>query len=291
MSTESRDMAHAGASAEAIQHHYDVGNDFYRLWLDERLVYSCALWEEGDDLERAQVRKLDWMLDVTHAEPGAHVLDVGCGWGALMERAVERGAEPVVGLTLSEEQAEYVRGRGEERIGVRVEHWADHEPERPYDAIVSVGAFEHFADLGMKRAEKVEAYREFFSRARRWLKPGGRIAIQCVSKGNARRDRRAMEDARFVYERIFRETDIPWPSELIQASENKFEPEVVVFHPGHYIRTLEEWERRLAANRERALELVGPEILADYERYLPGSRDQFAKSYVTLLRIALRRVV
>src|SRR6476659_789679 len=94
-----------GASAEAIQHHYDVGNDFYRLWLDPTMCYYCALWEEGEadhQLEQAQRRKIAHHLDSARVRPGCRLLDVGCGWGAVIREAVEgRGARRAVGLTLS----------------------------------------------------------------------------------------------------------------------------------------------------------------------------------------------
>jgi len=287
--TPERSTAVGGATATAIRHHYDIGNDFYGLWLDERLVYSCALWEDHDDLEQAQVRKLDWMLDGAQARGTANLLDIGCGWGALMGRALEGGVEHTVGLTLSDEQARAVAGLGDPRMEVRVEHWADHTPQAPYDAIISVGAFEHFADLGMRRAEKVESYREFFSRCRQWLRPGGRMALQTVAKGNARKDVQAVKDGQFIYERIFRQTDIPWLSELLQASENRFEPVEVRLDPGHYIRTLQEWRSRLSANREKAVEIVPGEVLEDYERYLVVAERYFAQQHATLARVILRR--
>src|SRR5688500_8349804 len=100
-----------GASAEAIQYHYDVGNGFYQLWLDADLNYSCAMWHENDTLEEAQLRKLDHHIAAARAQGGARVLDIGCGWGSLMRRLVEHhGVDRAVGLTLSAQQADWIRG-------------------------------------------------------------------------------------------------------------------------------------------------------------------------------------
>jgi cyclopropane fatty-acyl-phospholipid synthase-like methyltransferase len=156
----------AGASEQAIQAHYDVSNDFYALWLDSSMVYSCALWDDedaGDTLHLAQLRKLDYHLSEAQAHGKARLLDVGSGWGALLERSVTHyGVGHAVGLTLSRAQADWVAQSASERVSVLLESWADHAPEASYDAIVSIGAFEHFAKIGLAKAQKIDAYRRFF---------------------------------------------------------------------------------------------------------------------------------
>src|SRR4051794_23840142 len=116
-----------GAAAAAIQAHYDVGNAFYQLWLDPTLSYSCALWQEGDgddQLEAAQRRKLAYHAEQSRARGRARVLDVGCGWGALLRHLVEaEGVARAVGLTLSQAQAELIASRADPRLEVRLESW------------------------------------------------------------------------------------------------------------------------------------------------------------------------
>ena len=139
-----------GASREAIRAHYDAGEDFFALWLGPELVYSAALFQDGDDLATAQIRKLDHHIAAAHAAGAARVLDVGCGWGAMLRRLVRHaGVGQAVGLTLSAAQAAWIGRTPTAGITVREESWRDHVPPAPYDAIISVGAFEHFAQPGM----------------------------------------------------------------------------------------------------------------------------------------------
>ena len=281
-----------GASSDDIRHHYDLSNDFYELWLDRSMTYSSALWGEGDTLEQAQLRKLDYLADGIRARGAGRVLDVGCGWGSMLRRLVEEhGVEHAVGLTLSVAQAESTAGWADERYDVRVENWADHQPEAQYDAIVSIGAFEHFADYGLTRAARVEGYRAFFARCREWLPEGGRLAVQTISKGSCVRfDRQAIDDGRFVIERIFPGSELPWFSEILEASEKRFEVISARNDADHYRRTVEAWRENLLANRERAEEIVGPEPVADYDRYLRASATGFARRHLGLLRIVFERV-
>ncbi|OBF55317.1 cyclopropane-fatty-acyl-phospholipid synthase [Mycobacterium sp. 852002-50816_SCH5313054-b] len=282
-----------GASPAAIQHHYDVGNDFYALWLDPTLCYSSALWDgDNDTLLAAQTRKLDFIAAGARARQAHRVLDIGCGWGALLRRLIDNyGVQQAVGLTLSEAQASHIGRDEHDRIDVRVQNWIDHRPETTYDAIVSVGAFEHFADMGMSRTQRVEAYREFFARCADWLPLGGRLALETTIKGNnTRMSRSTVRDLLFIIDRIFPESEIPWLSEIIEASERRFELVEIRNSPHDYARTCREWHRRLLANRDRATDLAGPEVFVDYGRYLDASADAFDKRHLGLAWLILERI-
>jgi cyclopropane-fatty-acyl-phospholipid synthase len=286
-------LDYQGASQQAIQRHYDVGNEFYSLWLDSTRTYSCALWAGADDtLQAAQERKLDFMATASRATGSSLVLDVGCGWGGLMRRLIERhGVDRVVGLTLSTAQAQFINEWSDARIDVRVENWIDHRPDSLYDAIISVGAFEHFADMGMTRDERVSAYRQFFSRCHEWLCPGARMALQTNVKGNnTRMDRQMVRDLLFVIDHVFPESELPWLSEIFQASEGLFDVVSLHNHPHHYQRTCREWHARLLANRSRAVELVGDQTVADYDRYLTAAVRAFAMRHLGLARVVFERV-
>lgn len=289
-------IEYQGASAASIQHHYDVGNDFYALWLDPGRVYSCALWADVADpaepLERAQQRKFDYLIGQANAAGAKRVLDVGCGWGGLLHRLVEvHGVDCAVGLTLSDAQAQYVAGWADGHYDVRVQNWAEHDPAEPYDAIISIGAFEHFADMGLTRAGRIAAYHEFFERCRDWLPPGGRLALQTNVKGNnVKMSRQTVRDMLFIIDKIFPQSELPWTSEIIEASERSFE--IVSFRndADHYARTCREWLRGLLAHRAEAEELVGPATVVDYERYLAAAADAFDRRHLNLVRIGFARV-
>jgi cyclopropane-fatty-acyl-phospholipid synthase len=278
-----------GASVKAIQHHYDVSNDFYKLWLDSTNTYSCALWEENDTLELAQLRKIDFHITQARAKSTKRVLDVGCGWGSTVKRLVEHhNVEHAVGLTLSKTQAEWVVSFNQPQIEVRLESWSDHLPEEPYDAIISIGAFEHFANPDLSKAQKVEAYLTFFQRCHQWLKPGGWMSLQTIAYGN--RPMHLEETDWFMSTQIFPESELPSLADIAQASEQIFEIVELQNDRPHYERTCRAWLSKLQANRVAAVNLVGEEVVSRYEKYLKLLIVGFHIGKIGLLRITLHRI-
>ncbi|WP_394842049.1 cyclopropane-fatty-acyl-phospholipid synthase family protein [Pendulispora brunnea] len=283
----------SGASPEAIRYHYDVGNDFYRLWLDANMVYSGAMWGPDDDLEAAQLRKIDYHIWEAGAPGSANVLDIGCGWGALLRRLVgEHGVARAVGLTLSDAQAEWARARSDGRVDVRVESWADHVPAAPYDAIISIGAFEHFARLESSEEEKIDNYRAFFQQCQRWLRPNGRMSLQTFAYGNtrSRREATASPSTQFLANEIFPETDPPRLANIAEATEGSFEVVSLRNDRKDYARTCRVWLDNLRTRRDDLVALVGEEKVARYERYLQYSFYGFETGNLGLFRITLRRI-
>jgi len=274
-------VSSSSAAAAAIRRHYDVGNDFYRLWLDRSLTYSCAMPAGPDDtLEAAQERKLRFHLDAIGAERASSVLDVGCGWGSILERLDgTRG----VGLTLSDEQAAFVRSRDHPGIEVRVENWLHHEPEGRYDGIVSIGAFEHFARPDEPAAEKVGVYREFLTRCRGWLTDGGALSLQTIAYANMSRENASP----FMQQEIFPNAELPTLAEITAAAEGIFEIRTVRGDRLDYAWTCEQWARRLRSRRDEAVTVVGPEVVARYERYLKLSALGFRMGKIGLLRLVM----
>jgi len=283
-----------GASAEAIQYHYDLGNDFYELWLDPTLSYSGAMYGPGDTLETAQLRKIDYHIDASEARGAARLLDVGCGWGGLLRRLATEpgGVGKGIGLTLSAAQARWASAISPPNIEIRLESWADHQPEGPYDAIISVGAFEHFARIDSTDEERLNSYRAFFSRCHDWLLPGKRLSLQTFAYGSRRRreEGRLTEGTRFLAKEIFPETDPPRLVDIVAASDGLFEIESLRNDRKDYARTCKDWLTRLRAKRADATALVGEAAFARYERYLQLSAVGFEAGYLALFRVVLSRV-
>jgi cyclopropane-fatty-acyl-phospholipid synthase len=277
--------AAAGASPEAIRAHYDVGEEFFRLWLGDELVYSAALFEDGDDLQAAQRRKLDHHIAAAGVSAGSRVLDVGCGWGSLLRRLTKhaRGGK-AVGLTLSASQAAWIRDTQLPGMEVREESWRDHQPEAPYDAIVSIGAFEHFARPELSPSEKLAAYREFFSFCHRVLKDGGRLSLQTIAFVGSDGELPA-----FFASDIFPESQLPRIWEPIVAAEDAFELGALRNDREHYERTLRLWQRTLAERHAEAVALVGEETVERFHRYLKISAMAFKIDKICLLRMSFLR--
>jgi cyclopropane-fatty-acyl-phospholipid synthase len=276
-----------GASSHAIQRHYDVGHDFYRLWLDRTLTYSCALWEDNDTLESAQQRKLDFHIAQARAARANRVLDIGCGWGSALKRLVEgHGVRKAIGLSLSRDQVRHIASFGDSRIEVRLESWSDHEPHERYDAVISMGAFEHFVRPHLSRSEKIAAYRTFFERCHAWLEPDGWFSLQTLAYENKRDD----TPGRFSENVILPESDAPRLAEIAKASEGLFEIVALRNDREQYERTCREWLTRLVANRAKALELVGPDVVARYETFLKLAIVGFHTTMISLYRVTFRRV-
>jgi cyclopropane-fatty-acyl-phospholipid synthase len=274
-----------GASPEAIRAHYDTSTEFFRLWLGDDLVYSSALFAEGDDLVAAQNRKLDHHIAAAGVRPGDRVLDVGCGWGSMLRRLVgPAGAGSAVGLTLSTAQADWIKGLRLPDVEVREEHWRDHHPDAPYDAIISVGAFEHFARPGLTEEEKRAAYREFFAWCHGALKPGGRLSLQTIAFANSR-----AKVPHFFATEIFPESELPRIWEPMVAAEDIFELQALRNDREHYERTLRIWQHTLTERHAEAVALVGEEGVARFQRYLKVSAMAFRIGSICLLRMSFLR--
>lgn len=295
--TESRPET-TGASPTAIRAHYDVGNDFYRLWLDESMTYSSAMWRDERDtgsLADAQRRKIAWHLRHSGADTAATVLDIGCGWGATLRAAAQErrpGASPLirgVGLTLSDAQAELAQRLSAQanlpQVEIRIEGWADHRPPEPYGALISVGAFEHFTKPADASPTKIAIYREFFNRCRDMLAPDARMTLQTIAYG----DPEDNVPAGPLVEDIFPESELPRLPEILAAANGLFEIEIYRNDRRDYGRTCELWAANLKARRLEAVELVGKEQTRRYERYLKFAAWGFWSHRLHLLRFRMKR--
>ncbi|GAB2719412.1 SAM-dependent methyltransferase [Kitasatospora kifunensis] len=285
-------------AAADIEYHYDVGNEFYALWLDETLTYSAARWDgigpdepEATALASAQRAKFAHHLDTVGAScpaGGFNLLDVGCGWGGLMDFGAASGrVTEAKGLTLSRAQFQYVEAHA--RPGVRVEltNWEDHRPERLYDGIISVGAFEHFAAPGTAREERIRSYRAYFERCHQWLRPGGRMSLQTIAYDSVTGPDGPVGS--FVTKDVFPGGQLPRLSEIAEACDPYFSVTALHSCADDYARTLAVWSKRLSRAQQEARELVGPEVLRRYRLYLRVCETTFLRRAATVYRIGFQR--
>jgi cyclopropane-fatty-acyl-phospholipid synthase len=276
----------AGASPEAIRAHYDLSDEFFRLVIGPEMVYSCALFEGDDDLAAAQLRKLDHHIASAGAYGASRVLDIGCGWGALLRRLVEQaGVQTAVGLTLSRSQADWIQRAAPMSVEVHEQGWQVHKPNQPYDAIISIGAFEHFAHRGLEGRAKLDAYRSFFEFCHRSLTDGGRMSLQTIAYVKPVNDMPSL-----ITDKIFPESELPLIWEPIAAADGMFELLALRNDADHYYRTLRAWEANLAAHNAEATALVGEAIVKDFRRYLRVSAFGFNHGYICLLRMSFQKL-
>ncbi|MDQ3897486.1 MAG: cyclopropane-fatty-acyl-phospholipid synthase family protein, partial [Actinomycetota bacterium] len=261
--------------AASVSHHYDVGNDFYRLVLGPSLTYSCARFaDDHTTLEQAQAAKFELICRKLglHQRPGMRLLDVGCGWGSMaLHAATVHGAE-VVGVTVSREQAELARRRVGDaglagRVEIRVQDYRLVRGER-FDAISSIGMFEH---VGRSRQD------QYFETLRALLRPGGRLLNHAISSpGSSRPDRRS-----FIYRYVFPDAELLDVGEVVLAMERAgFEVRDVESLREHYVRTLHAWVGNLEAAWEDAVELVGLHRARIWRLYMAGCANRFAQGAI-----------
>ena len=269
---------------QAISFHYDVSNDFYQLWLDERMVYSCGYFETpGVSLDQAQAAKLDLICRKLRLRPGQHLLDIGCGWGGLAIFAASRYGVKVTGVTLSERQVEEGRDRVRragltETVRLELCDYREIHPPAGFDAIASVGMAEHVG------RERLPGY---FKAAGALLKPGGVFLNHAISEG-LRADRFCGPS--FVDRYVFPDADIPpLPVVVAAAAEAGLDVRDVENLREHYTLTLRHWVGRLEAAHDRALEFVNEPTYRVWRLYMAGSAHGFAHGDLALYQTLLSR--
>jgi cyclopropane-fatty-acyl-phospholipid synthase len=285
--SRARDMA-------AIRFHYDVGEAFYSLWLDRRLTYSCAYFERPDDpaldLDAAQEAKLDLICRKLRLEPGQRLLDIGCGWGSLINFAAERHGVEAVGVTLSQRQADESNRRAAElgigdRARAEVRDYRDLGPLGQFDAVASVGMFEHVG------ARNLGAY---FRAAFDALKPGALFLNHGIAR--ARHGPRLGPDLRptanhFVDRYVFPDGEL-LPVEAAMAIGHwagGFEIVDVQLLRPHYALTLAAWVARLERSWEAAVNAAGDEVARTWRLYMSAARLGFERGELDVAQLQLAR--
>ncbi|MEM7190380.1 MAG: cyclopropane-fatty-acyl-phospholipid synthase family protein [Pseudomonadota bacterium] len=265
----------SGENRQMIQFHYDVGDEFYRLFLDPEMQYSCAYFPEGvETLEDAQQAKLDMICRKLRLSEGQTLLDIGCGWGGLIRHAAKHYGVRAHGITLSEAQAETARARIQadglsDQITVEIVDYRDHEGQ--YDRIASVGMYEH---IGLKNIP------HYFSKVRSLLKSDGIFINHAISRGAKRKKTRFSKrpEQRALQKYIFPGGELDDIGNTVAEMEKaKFEVHDVEGWRRHYARTCKIWCERLTARRAEAELIVGEQTYRLWAAYLGGCSLAFQR--------------
>lgn len=277
----------------AIRFHYDVGNDFYGLWLDNRMVYSCAYFPTGTEtLDDAQKAKLDLICRKLCLSAGGRLLDIGCGWGALVQNAAQQYSVDAIGITLSEGQAAFARSAIAEaglggRARVELRDYRHLDEPRGFDWIASVGMVEHVGRAQLKG---------YFAKMFQLLRPDGLFlnhGIVALDDARPRSlvsrilDRLWMRSA-FIYRYVFPDGEILQLAEMVRAAEAAgFETRHVESLRNHYTLTLRHWLRRLEMSHHEAAALVGESTYRVWRLYLAASARAFATGRLGVVQMLL----
>ncbi|MGU3501293.1 cyclopropane mycolic acid synthase family methyltransferase [Mycobacterium sp. C31M] len=278
---------------EDVQAHYDLSDEFFRLFLDPSQTYSCAYFERADmTLEEAQLAKIDLSLGKLGLQPGMTLLDIGCGWGATMRRAVEKYDVNVVGLTLSKNQAEHVQAGFDAMDSNRdrrvlLEGWEQFN--EPVDRIVSIGAFEHFG---------FDRYRDFFRMTYEALPDHGVMLLHSICNFSRETVRElgipltmdSVRFAKFMIDEIFPGGRLP-SSEMVQehATEGGFTLTREHSLQPHYATTLDRWAATLGPRRDEAIAIQSEEVYDRYMKYLTGCADLFRNGQIDVVQFTLEK--
>jgi cyclopropane-fatty-acyl-phospholipid synthase len=259
-----------------VRTHYDLSDDFFRLFLDRRMVYSCAYFSRRDeDLESAQEHKLDLVCRKLRLHAGESFLDVGCGWGALVLWAAERYGVHARGITLSRHQAEAARASAARaglsgQVTIEERHYGD-LPSGMFDKIASIGMIEHVG---------IANYESYFGALERALRPGGLLLNHGITQPPGAPDHTG---STFILNRVFPGAEIDVLSHSIATMEERgLEVVDVQSLRPHYAMTLGEWGRRYVARRKEAARLVPESALRAWDLYLPGCRRAFEEGILSV---------
>jgi cyclopropane-fatty-acyl-phospholipid synthase len=283
-----------GSNAEEVQFHYDISNDFFKLWQDPNQVYSCAYFERDDmTLEEAQMAKIDLSLGKLGLQPGMTLVDIGCGWGATIMRAVEKYDVNVIGLTLSENQKQHIEdfwfanSTSSRRMEVRLQPWE--EFDEPVDRIVSIGAFEHFG---------FNKYDDYFKKTFNLMPDAGvqllhTIVIPSDEEIKERKLPLTMSRVRFIkfiMDEIYPGGRLPLVAQVeahaIKAGYNVTRKQAL--RP-HYTKTLDTWAANLESNKDEAIAITSEQIYERFLKYLTGCADLFRLGYTDVVQFTCEK--
>ena len=282
-----------GSNTEEVQSHYDLSNDFFRLWQDPTQTYSCAYFERDDmTLEEAQRAKVDLSLGKLGLQPGMTLLDIGCGWGSTMMRAIEKYDVNVIGLTLSHNQKDHIEqqfaqsdsARSKE---VRLQPWEEYD--EPVDRIVSIGAFEHFG---------FSKYDDYFKKTYNLMPDDGVMLLHTIviPSDEEIQERKlpllmsVVRFIKFILDEIYPGGRLPLVAQVEEhAVKAGFDVTRVQSLRPHYTRTLDTWAANLEAHKDEAIAITSEEVYERYMKYLTGCADLFRKGFTDVCQFTCEK--
>lgn len=269
------------SDSASIQYHYDVSNEFYQAWLDPRMVYSCAYFENGDEtLAEAQLKKIDHILSKVRLQPGQRLLDIGCGWGALVMRAAEKFGARCLGVTLSQRQFELARERVraaglQDRVEIRLQDYRDVQGQ--FDRITSVGMFEH---VGLNYLA------EYFGRIRALLADDGWVLNHGITSTDAHDGETRHGGGRFIDRYVFPQGELPHISTVLKTMQlGGLEALDVENLRRHYARTTGLWSQAFEAQGESLRRMVDERRWRIWRVYLAGCQWAFEHDEIALYQV------
>jgi cyclopropane-fatty-acyl-phospholipid synthase len=273
-----------GRDQAAVSYHYDVSNDFYRLWLDRNMVYSCADFENAaDDLDAAQVQKMNQICTKLELRPGETLVDIGCGWGGLIVYAAREFGVRAIGITISDAQADFAQRRIHaeglsDRCAVRTLDYRDVSQLGGCDKLASVGMVEHVG------ASKLA---EYFRRTFDMLRPGGIFLLSGIGRAG---NRPLSDQPTFTDVYVFPDGELETIGTMLDHAESAgFEVCSLDNFRENYARTTSHWLHRLEAKAAEAVSIVGKTRYRTWRLYLAGSAYYFRKSWLGLYQTLLRK--
>ena len=278
----------------AVQYHYDVGNDFYSLWLDHNMQYSCGYFPTGaEDLDTAQERKMEHICRKLRLQRGERLLDIGCGWGGLARYAASKYGVDVLGVTLSKNQKAYAdeqiaRTGLQKRVAIELKDYRDLGDES-FDKVVSVGMFEH---VGRSRLP------EYFAQVHRLLKPGGLFLNHGISRrattetaASGLIQKQIFGRGTFQQKYIFPDGELTPVSEVnVMAEDAGFEVRDVENLREHYALTLRNWVNRLADHHEEAIKVSNETTYRTWRLYMSASVYGFESGNINVNQTLLAKM-
>lgn len=269
--------------AEAISYHYDLSNDFYALWLDQQMIYSCGYFRSPEDsLATAQTQKLDHLCRKLRLKPGERLLDVGCGWGGLARHAAKFYDVQVHGITLSKAQLELANQRNDEaglgdKVTLELRDYRDLPGDESFDKVVSVGMFEHVGHANLD---------SYFRILYDQVKPGGLVMNHGITSRHVDGRQVGLGAGKFIGRYVFPHGELPHLSMAIaRMSDQGFEVLDVEGLRVHYARTLEHWSRNLEHKLEQASQHVSDKALRIWRVYLAGCAYGFRRNWMNIHQI------